>query len=322
MNVNFGLLPHDVLDALSYTPSNLVDIRHDSPFLRLPHPRTGSLSLFLSSKVPADASISKTRIFEVQAVAPPDERSWFIGDEVVADGRLLLITPIDPTFLLFPILQGTSSQTNFRTADDLFEEAVRILITSVPSENAEKPLLDTKDIFAFASMSCTHTALRHVCEVKEVTQGIVVYRYSPSKVIDYLRRKVMRLETSGVLDVSRTILRTLAKDGLLEDGNEELLKLGHTRAACDFLAPYLPAHIFLHLLFFVSFTKLDLHLKCLGGDISAPLVSFKANDSAPVAVEKKRKGAKSSQGVEKLKKVDTTGMSKLSSFFNKAEKTR
>jgi len=269
--------------------------------------------------VPADASISKTRIFEVQAVAPPDERSWFIGDEVVADGRLLLITPIDPTFLLFPILQGTSSQTNFRTADDLFEEAVRILNTS---ENAEKSLLDTKDIFAFASMSCTHTALRHVCEVKEVTQGIVVYRYSPSKVIDYLRQKVIRLETSGVLDVSRTILRTLAKDGLLEDGNEELLKLGHTRAACDLLAQYLPAHIRNMLLASYDFTKLNIHLKGLGGDIPAPLVSTKANDSAPVAVEKKRKGTKSSQGVEKLKKVDTTGMSKLSSFFNKAEKTR
>ena len=173
--------------------------------------------------------------------------------------------------------------------------------------------------------------------------------------IDYLRRKVIRLETSGALDVSRTILRTLAKDGLLEDGNEELLKrglsatpvaksltkhlstVGHTRAACDLLAQYLPPHIrnmflasyeyvqsmllklFSPLLFFVSFTKLDIHLKTLGGDIPAPL---KANDSAPVAVEKKRKGAKSSQGVEKLKKVDTTGMSKLSSFFNKAEKTR
>ncbi|EDR11891.1 uncharacterized protein LACBIDRAFT_313799 [Laccaria bicolor S238N-H82] len=337
MNVNFGLLPHDVLDALSYTPSNLVDIRHDSPFLRLPHPRTGSLSLFLSSKVPADASNFKTRIFEVQAVAPPDERSWFIGDEVVADGRLLLMTPIDPTFLLIPILQGTSSQTNFRTADDLFEEAVRILNTSVPSENAEKSLLDTKDVFAFASMSCTHTALRHVCEVKEVTQGIVVYRYSPSRVIDYLRRKVVRLETSGALDVSRTILRTLAKDGLLEDGNEELLKrelsvtsvvkaltkllstVGHTRASCDLLAQYLPAHIRDMLLASYDFTKLDIYLKTLGGDIPAP---SKAKDAAPVAVEKKRKGAKPSQGVEKLKKVNTTGMSKLSSFFNKAEKTR
>jgi len=57
----------------------------------------------------------------------------------------------------------------------------------------------------------------------------------------------------------RTILRTLAEDGLLEHGNEELLKrepsatsvvkplikllstVSHTRAGCDLLAQYLPA---------------------------------------------------------------------------------
>ena len=40
-------------------------------------------------------------------------------------------------------------------------------------------------------------------------------------------------------------------------------------------------------------------------------------DNKMKGMEKKRKGAKSSQGVEKLKKVDTSGMAKLSSFFNK-----
>ena len=37
---------------------------------------------------------------------------------------------------------------------------------------------------------------------------------------------------------------------------------------------------------------------------------------------KKRKAAKGSHGVEQLKKVNTTGMAKLSSFFNKAEKAK
>ena len=40
-------------------------------------------------------------------------------------------------------------------------------------------------------------------------------------------------------------------------------------------------------------------------------------DNKVKGVEKKRKGAKSSQAVENLKKVNTTGMAKLSSFFNK-----
>jgi ribonuclease H2 subunit B len=41
-------------------------------------------------------------------------------------------------------------------------------------------------------------------------------------------------------------------------------------------------------------------------------------DNKTKGIEKKRKGTKSSQAVEKLKKVNTTGMAKLSSFFNKA----
>jgi ribonuclease H2 subunit B len=40
-------------------------------------------------------------------------------------------------------------------------------------------------------------------------------------------------------------------------------------------------------------------------------------DNKTKGVEKKRKGAKSSQAVEKLKKVDITGMAKLSNYFNK-----
>lgn len=44
---------------------------------------------------------------------------------------------------------------------------------------------------------------------------------------------------------------------------------------------------------------------------------IKEDNNKMKGVEKKRKGAKSSQGVEKLKKVDTSGMAKLSSFFNK-----
>ena len=40
-------------------------------------------------------------------------------------------------------------------------------------------------------------------------------------------------------------------------------------------------------------------------------------DNKTKGAEKKRKGVKSSQAVEKLKKVDTTGMAKLSNYFNK-----
>ena len=49
----------------------------------------------------------------------------------------------------------------------------------------------------------------------------------------------------------------------------------------------------------------------------APAKTKAKEDIKTKGIEKKRKGAKGSQGVEKLKKVDTSGMAKLSSFFNK-----
>ena len=50
----------------------------------------------------------------------------------------------------------------------------------------------------------------------------MVYRFSPTKLNEYLRRKIAHLETCAALE-SRTIVRELAKDGLMEDGQEELL---------------------------------------------------------------------------------------------------
>jgi ribonuclease H2 subunit B len=48
---------------------------------------------------------------------------------------------------------------------------------------------------------------------------------------------------------------------------------------------------------------------------------MKEAEAKTVADSKKRKGlAKVSQGVERLKKVNTVGMAKLSSFFQKATK--
>jgi ribonuclease H2 subunit B len=86
----------------------------------------------------------------------------------------------------------------------------------------------------------------------------VVYRFSPSKVMEYLRIKVARLATPKVFEGSRTLVRGLAKVGLMDDGKEELLqgiihhilsvdrstliwrKAGRIRTACDLIAQYVP----------------------------------------------------------------------------------
>lgn len=180
-------------------------------------------------------------------------------------------------FLNMSLVQAKGATSQFRTLDDLFDEAARKLTAT---DEAEKvPALKTKDILDFCSLSCISKSLKNICEVKgmllslfhlvfyvstpplEISDEIVVYRYSLAKANEYMRKKVAHLSGSKVLEESRTITRNLAKDGLMEDGQEELLArtsnfmlrfsaslkhtdlVGKTRACCDLVSQYLPSDL-------------------------------------------------------------------------------
>lgn len=51
-----------------------------------------------------------------------------------------------------------------------------------------------------------------------------MYRYSETKLLEYMRKKATRLAEPRVNELSKTVVRSLAKDGLMEDGKEELLQ--------------------------------------------------------------------------------------------------
>ena len=57
-----------------------------------------------------------------------------------------------------------------------------------------------------------------------MTPELAVYRYSESKLLEYLRKKTARLAEPRVSELSKTVVRSLAKDGLMDDGKEELLQ--------------------------------------------------------------------------------------------------
>lgn len=57
----------------------------------------------------------------------------------------------------------------------------------------------------------------------DIGAGMRVYRYLPSKLTEYLKKKVDHLSASSLQELSRSVTRTFAKDGLLEDGKEDLL---------------------------------------------------------------------------------------------------
>lgn len=100
------------------------------------------------------------------------------------------------------------------------------------------------DITQLVSLNCVKEALKRICDVKgiltipedrqwpililgsasEITEEIVVYRFSPTKALGYLQNKVARLSTPHNMEMSRTLVRGLAKDGLMENGKDKILK--------------------------------------------------------------------------------------------------
>ncbi|KAF8813795.1 hypothetical protein BYT27DRAFT_7180561 [Phlegmacium glaucopus] len=331
MTYHFTILPTDVVEFVSASLSAEDSQVNKRPLrvFRLPHPRTSLPSLFLPFESSGADGEEISKILEIQAVSPPEERSWMLGKRVIADGKLLTMTPIDPAFLLLPIMQAIQpldgSTLQFRTADDLFEEAANIFGKPPAVDSSSTETNDTfilaQDIIDLWSLKCMRKAVRSICDVKNIAADIVVYRFSPSKINEYLRTKVAHLEKCAALE-SRTIVRELAKDGLMEDGQEDLLRLGRIRSCCDLLAQYLPPDIRSKLLASYDLSRLNKYLgankeEALKVATVAPAKTQAKEDDKAKGVEKKRKGAKISQGVEKLKKVDTTGMAKLSSFFNK-----
>ncbi|KAF4620586.1 hypothetical protein D9613_000415 [Agrocybe pediades] len=313
---HFSILPSDILQYLSASLDASIKV-NDEPLriLRLPHPRTALPSLFLPLEyLPSSSSHHTSTILEIQSVSPPDERSWILGEDVIADGKLLTMTSIDPAFLLIPILQaleqGNEAAGQFRPADDLLDEAAKRLAGSDETQ--------AQDLSDFCALKCSHKALPRICDFKEISSDITVYRYSLSKTLEYMRSKVAHLQKSTALENSLTITRILAKDGLMEDGKDELLQLGRIRACCDLISQYLDPITYEKLLNSYDLSKLQKYVDANKAEAVAKAVVAAPKTKSTATNDKKRKPAKPSRGVGELKKVNTTGMAKLSSFFSKA----
>ncbi|KAH8107902.1 ribonuclease H2, subunit B [Cristinia sonorae] len=329
MSTIVSVLPSGVLDSLllKFNEATGNNEGRELRFLRLPHPRTDVSSLFLPYYVSG-----KSRLLEVQAVSPPNARSWFLSEgEVIEDGQLLVLTPIDPAFLLIPLLRLTETlggtAGSFCPADDIFEEVrSRILNGGTGAQDAIRDV-SSNDLTHFFSLDCVKLAMKRVCEVKEITPEITVYRYSRAQSLTLMKAKVARVHTPEIFEASRTLVRNLAKDGLMEDGKEALLQAGRLKAACELVSQYLSKDMCDELLASYDFAALDAYHAELRSEHASAAASkmnaVEAKESKTSVVEpetgKKRKGAtKASHGVEKLKKVNTKGMAKLSSFFQKS----
>lgn len=173
-------------------------------------------------------------------------------------------------------MKQEGAPANFRPIDDVFDDAVTTLTSQIGKNTPPDLQLSRHDLAKFTSMKCVASAAKHLCEVKgiapppldvksrlcgssEITPDISVYRFSMQTLVNYLRKKVARLIAAKEFRESLTVVRLLAKDGLMEDGKEALLEgelysesvkhlvetflAGCLKAACDLVAHHLPPDV-------------------------------------------------------------------------------
>ena len=75
-------------------------------FVSLQHPRTGTRTDYLIAADKCDKECA-TAVCEVMVARAASPTSWFVGDRVCSVGEVFVATPIDPLFLLLPLLEAS-----------------------------------------------------------------------------------------------------------------------------------------------------------------------------------------------------------------------
>ncbi|XP_041806828.1 ribonuclease H2 subunit B isoform X3 [Chelmon rostratus] len=247
----------------------------DPAFVRLRNPSTDAASLYMLSS-------GDVQLFEVKAFEE-DFHSWFVGQTVQRDGRLLFVTPMDPLFLILPYLIKSGREGKFQPVDQLIKDE-------------EFPACSRL-------LSCTRSlaSLHHIAEEKEV-ELLKFHRYSQEKTMNWLKKKVERTVSAlkkrnisvGEGVKSTTYIRVKSESDYHE---EDYLRYAH-----GLISEYISEDL----------------SKALLKHLQLPELTSPKEAEPPSKPPKKMSAAQKS-----LAKVDKTGMKPMSSFFSpkvKAEK--
>ncbi|GMI56597.1 hypothetical protein ScalyP_jg11973 [Parmales sp. scaly parma] len=133
----------------------------------------------LSCSAIAKQTETSTRLFEVNSLAPSKYNSYFANNSVISDGKVFVATPIDPLFLVLPILASVASKLS------PFDQLV--------SEVKEKKLLP--DCGSGPGSSClSEESLEKVCIVSDVMgDDMLLYKFDEAKCLAWLVAKYERV---------------------------------------------------------------------------------------------------------------------------------
>ncbi|KAL4656529.1 ribonuclease H2 subunit B [Arapaima gigas] len=271
----------------------------DPVMVKLRSPSTGVASLYMFGS-------GNAQVYEVKAFNE-DYHSWFIGQTVHRDGKLLYITPVDPLYLLLPYMIQAAKEGKFQPLHQM------LIDEDFP---ACTRLLNCKQ---------TETSIGHVAEEKEVGSQ-KFYRYSREKTMEWLKKKVDKTVTAlknAKISVGEGVKSTTYIRVKQEcDGREE----DYLRYAHGLISEYISEDLSKDLLKHLQLPEVTSPKKA-----EPPSKKRKVSDK-PVEAEEDytkfnstdfaRKPPKKMTAAQKsLAKVDKTGMKTMSAFFSPKAKT-
>ncbi|XP_051260407.1 ribonuclease H2 subunit B isoform X1 [Dicentrarchus labrax] len=270
--------------------------KHDSDpaFVRLRNPSTDAASLYMLGS-------GDVQLFEVKAF-DEDFHSWFVGQTVQRDGRLLFVTPMDPLYLILPYLIKSGREGKFQPVDQV--------------------VMDEEFPACSRLLSCTRslTSLHHITEEKEVGK-LKFHRYSQEKTMDWLKKKVERtvivLKKRNISVGERVKSTTYIRVKSESDYHEE----DYLRYAHGLISEYISEDLSKALLKHLQLPELT-----SPKETEPPTKKRKLSDNPVEAGEDYtkfnsadfvRKPPKKMTAAQKsLAKVDKSGMKPMSSFFS------
>ncbi|KAI9021930.1 ribonuclease H2, subunit B [Hyaloraphidium curvatum] len=267
------------------------DGAEDLRLYRVPDPRT-------RGHMTVASSASSGSLYELQRMQ--DELgSWFVGDSVQSDGSALVLSDLDPLFVIVGLLLSRSeSSDRFVSLDDILH----------PDDGQQEGL----ECLGF--VHDLDTRLKAVCDHRDVPGYGTVFRLNRKRTVAWLEAKVeailRELDSSGVGGSARrgpesTVApASRARDAIailsayIDEGLEkELTDRYKSREPEEVYAYVEPADIRV-----VKRT-------------AEPLDPENSREAKKQAQAKARSGT--TAGVKALAKASTKGMNKLESFFSK-----
>ncbi|KAK0138396.1 Ribonuclease H2 subunit B [Merluccius polli] len=288
----------------------------DPAFVKLRNPTTDAASLYLFSS-------GDVQLYEVKAFTE-DCHSWFIGQTVQRDGRLLYITPMDPLYLMLPYLVKAASEGKFQPLDQV--------------------VMDEEFPACSRLLNCTRSlsSVHHIAEEKEVG-SLKFHRYSQEKTMQWLSKKVDRTVTAlrrtnisvGEGVKSTTYVRVKTES---DANDEDYLRYAHGLVS-EYINEDLRKALLQHLQYVNHISSYNLNVfigptlpELLSPKETEPPSKKRKLSEQPVEAGEDfskfnssdfaRKPPKKMTAAQKtLAKVDKSGMKTMSSFFSPKVKT-